>query len=208
MLARTDALMSQAETGKIALRPSSPLWPVATRCVRDDNGAPPIWFCEESPVPQAWPRGTARFLDLSIRPLAQRVFSSGPRAADLRGACSGEPSSRHGSCAHVPSGIRWRALQGDEVDSSLVLPASEFFASDGAASIARAAIEPTKIACVIRMGGSPFSKRNNFVKSIVTIFGRADLRKGSCLMFCKCSRAGRPTPSQHPDSYRGEFRSL
>jgi len=31
MLARTDALMSQAETGKIALRPSSPLWPVVTR---------------------------------------------------------------------------------------------------------------------------------------------------------------------------------
>ena len=34
MYARTDALMSQAETGKIALRPSSPLWPVVTRRVR------------------------------------------------------------------------------------------------------------------------------------------------------------------------------
>jgi hypothetical protein len=44
MLARTDALMSQAETGKIALRPSSPLWPVVTRCVPDDNGVPRILF--------------------------------------------------------------------------------------------------------------------------------------------------------------------
>ncbi|HKH01717.1 MAG TPA: hypothetical protein VKB08_13485 [Bradyrhizobium sp.] len=44
MLARTDALMSQAETGKIALRPSSPLWPVVTRCVPDNNGATRIWF--------------------------------------------------------------------------------------------------------------------------------------------------------------------
>ena len=29
--------MSQAETGKIALRPSSPLWPVVTRRVTTDN---------------------------------------------------------------------------------------------------------------------------------------------------------------------------
>jgi hypothetical protein len=35
MLARTDALMSQAETGKIALRPSSPLRPVVTRNVQE-----------------------------------------------------------------------------------------------------------------------------------------------------------------------------
>ena len=34
MDARTDALMSQAETGKIGLRPSSPSWPVVTRRVR------------------------------------------------------------------------------------------------------------------------------------------------------------------------------
>jgi hypothetical protein len=34
MLARTDALMSRAETGKIAPRPSSPLRPVVTRRVR------------------------------------------------------------------------------------------------------------------------------------------------------------------------------
>jgi len=33
MLARTDALMSQTETGKIVPRPSSPLWPVVTRRV-------------------------------------------------------------------------------------------------------------------------------------------------------------------------------
>ena len=44
MLARTDALMPQAETGKIALRPSSPLWPVVTRCVQDDNDVPRNWF--------------------------------------------------------------------------------------------------------------------------------------------------------------------
>src|SRR3954465_11993370 len=46
MLARTDALMSQAETGKIALRPSSPLRPVVTRSVPDDNGVERIWFFE------------------------------------------------------------------------------------------------------------------------------------------------------------------
>ena len=44
MLARTDALMSQAETGKIALRPSSPLRPVVTRSVPDSNGVARIWF--------------------------------------------------------------------------------------------------------------------------------------------------------------------
>ena len=44
MLARTDALMPQAETGKIALRPSSPLWPVVTRRVQDDNALPRIRF--------------------------------------------------------------------------------------------------------------------------------------------------------------------
>ena len=33
MSARTDALFSRAETGKIAPRPSSPLWPVVTRHV-------------------------------------------------------------------------------------------------------------------------------------------------------------------------------
>ena len=46
MLARTDALMSQAETGKIALRPSSPLWPVVTWSVPDSNGVARIWFFE------------------------------------------------------------------------------------------------------------------------------------------------------------------
>jgi hypothetical protein len=35
MLARTDALMSQAETGKIALRPPSPLWAVVIRHAQD-----------------------------------------------------------------------------------------------------------------------------------------------------------------------------
>jgi hypothetical protein len=37
MQARTDALMSQAETGKIALRPSSPFWPVVTRHAQDNG---------------------------------------------------------------------------------------------------------------------------------------------------------------------------
>ena len=37
MLARTDALMSQAETGKIALRPSSPLRPVVARRMPGTN---------------------------------------------------------------------------------------------------------------------------------------------------------------------------
>jgi hypothetical protein len=49
---------------------------------------------------------------------------------------------------HVPSAIRCRALQGDEVACSLVFWASECLASAGAVSEARAAIEPTKIACL------------------------------------------------------------
>jgi len=44
MLARTDALMSQAETGKIALRPSSPWWPVVTRRMLPTNGIGSIRF--------------------------------------------------------------------------------------------------------------------------------------------------------------------
>jgi hypothetical protein len=56
MLARTDALMSQAETGKIALRPSSPLWPVVTRNVRNGNGAASNWFFQcEAPWAGALP---------------------------------------------------------------------------------------------------------------------------------------------------------
>ena len=68
-------------------------------------------------------------------------------------------------------------------------------ASAGAAIEARAATEPAKIACLIRMGGSPFSKRNDFVRRIVTDFCRNDLRKESCLMFWKCTRA-EPEASQ------------
>jgi hypothetical protein len=54
MYARTDALMSQAETGKIALRPSSPLWPVVTRRVRPTtlNGPKGSGTCERA---GSWP---------------------------------------------------------------------------------------------------------------------------------------------------------
>src|SRR6476659_4866839 len=43
--------MSQAETGKIALRPSSPLWPVVTRHVQADNGVRGNRL-----HPRCWPR--------------------------------------------------------------------------------------------------------------------------------------------------------
>jgi hypothetical protein len=44
MSARTDALVSQAETGKMTCVHRSPLWPVATRCMPNHNDAAPIWF--------------------------------------------------------------------------------------------------------------------------------------------------------------------
>jgi hypothetical protein len=44
MSARTDTLVSQAETGKIILRPSSPLRPVVTRRVPVNNGGLSVWF--------------------------------------------------------------------------------------------------------------------------------------------------------------------
>jgi hypothetical protein len=55
--------------------------------------------------------------------------------------------------------VRCWALQGEEVDCSpVVFWTSKFLASAGVVSEASAAIEPTKIACLIRMGASPFSK--------------------------------------------------
>jgi hypothetical protein len=74
--------------------------------------------------------------------------------ADLGGGWLGEPSSWHGTCAHVPSAVCCRALQDDDADGSLGFGASECLASAGAVSAA-AANEPAKIARLIRMKGSP-----------------------------------------------------
>ena len=88
---------------------------------------------------------------------SQCVCSSVFRVADLRGGSLGEPTSWHGSCVHVPSAVCCRALQADddEADGSLAFGASDFLASAGAVSAAMAAIELAKIACLIRMEGSP-----------------------------------------------------
>jgi hypothetical protein len=64
----------------------------------------------------------------------------------------------------VPSAVFCKALQDDEADGSLGVVTSEFFtsgclASAGAVGEARAATMLAKIASLIRMGGSPFSKR-------------------------------------------------
>jgi hypothetical protein len=101
---------------------------------------------------------------------SQRVCWSELRVADLLDDWVGIPSSRHGSWIHVPSAVRCCALQGDKADCSVVFGASEFLASTGAVNEAREAIEPTKIACLIRMEGSPFSKWADFEKRLWRLF--------------------------------------
>jgi hypothetical protein len=88
---------------------------------------------------------------------SQRVRSSVLRVADLGRGWLGEPISWHGTCVHVPSAVCCRALQADddEADGSLAFGASDFLASAGAVSAVRTAIELAKIACLIRMEGSP-----------------------------------------------------
>jgi hypothetical protein len=77
VLARTDALMPQAETGKIALRPSSPLGPVVTRCVRDDNGVPRIWFSRAD-------RRVGAELTLTAQPKLGGIVQTGNRMPQPR----------------------------------------------------------------------------------------------------------------------------
>jgi len=100
--------------------------------------------------------------DCSLKDLnaqAQRVSS--PPLFDADFGCVGglEPDSWHGNCFQVPSAV---SLQEDEAGASLDFCWLEFLARVGAASVSRAAIKPTKIACRNRMGSSPFLKWLSF----------------------------------------------
>ena len=82
MLARTDALMSQAETGKIAPRPSSPLWPVVTRRAHvQENAEGGAAFRTYSTLPAGHSHAAPRTpLESPCRARSMRVASASEKA--------------------------------------------------------------------------------------------------------------------------------
>ena len=94
-----------------------------------------------------WPRA-----DFSARLLVRASV------ADLLVGCVEVPISRHGSWIHVPSDVRCCALQGDGIACSPAFWTSEFLASTGDVSEARATVVKAKVACLIRMGLSFLEK--------------------------------------------------